>query len=349
MRECLYILGAVFLFACKPTTRLEVIQPAIITLPDHINVLATIDRSKPSSGFVDVLEGGVTGEAIHQDRDGRKMALNALAETLTRTPRFQVVHTGLEYTGSETGSTFTSPLPWEEIEDICEKYQADAVIAIEKFDSDNRRKVVSRKKKTKDDNDKEIEVTVYDGEIEVDVHLGWRIYDFQSRKIIDEVDVSDGDGDSRKGLKTKDEVLDELEDPRALTHRVSQRAGSKYGARIAPIWITVNRTFYRKAKGPEREEMARAARLFETDSWEEAVQLWHTIMDGSRVNPKVKGMSAYNLAVAYEKRGLLSTALDWAQRAYAQHGHKKARSYVRILKDRIHDQQVLEEQLKLSS
>ncbi|NND08995.1 MAG: hypothetical protein HKN87_21695 [Saprospiraceae bacterium] len=334
--------------ACKPTTMLEVVQPALITLPDHVNVLATIDRSKPSSGFINVLEGGVTGESIHQDRDGRKNALDALAEALSRTPRFKVVHTGLEYTGTETGSTFAQPLPWDEIASICEQYDADAVIAIEKFDTDNRREVTSRKKKVKRD-DKEIEVTVYDGSLEVDVHLGWRIYDLKSQRIIDEVDVSDGDNDSRSGVETEDELLEDLADARALTYRVSQRAGRKYAERIAPIWITVNRSFYKKAKGPEQEEMAKAARLFETDSWNEAVDIWHTIVERPSTSSEVKGMSAYNLAVAYEKRGMLPTALSWAQNAYGQHGNKKARNYVSILQDRIHDQEILREQLKQRS
>lgn len=343
-----YVCILAFLSACKPTTMLEVVQPALITLPDHVNVLATIDRSKPSSGFVNVLEGGATGEAIHQDRDGRRNALDALAETLSRTPRFEVIHTGLEYTGTETGSTFATPLPWEEIASICSKYDADAVIAIEKFDTDNRREVTSRKKKVKKD-DKEIEVTVYDGTLEVDVHLGWRIYDLKTRRIIDEVDVSDGDNDSRSGVETEKELVDDLADPRELTYRVSQRAGKKYGERIAPIWIRVNRSFFKKVKGPEQEEMARAARLFETDSWNEAVDIWHDIVERPGVNSEVKGMTAYNLAVAYEKRGMLPTALDWAQNAYGQHGNKKARSYVGILKDRIHDQEILREQMKQRS
>ena len=96
MKKITFLAFALLIIACKPATQLQVIKPAAINLPDHINVLATIDRSKPSSGFVDVLEGGVTGESIHQDRDGRRRALEVLSTTLTRTPRFEVIHTGLE-------------------------------------------------------------------------------------------------------------------------------------------------------------------------------------------------------------------------------------------------------------
>lgn len=340
------VLMGFILFACKPVTQLEVIKPAAISLPDHINTLAIIDRSKPSSGFVDVLEGGVTGEVIHQDRNGRLRALEALAQTLTRTPRFKVVNTGLALTGSETGSTFNIPLPWDEIEDICRQYGADAVIAIEKFDSDNFLEVTPRKKKVKDKEGNEKEETVYDAKQEVEVHLGWRLYDPKSRSIIDEVEVTDSGSDSRSDKSTREEAVKDLEDPRNITYRVSGLAGSQYAERIAPVWTTVSRTFYKKAKGRQEEAMARAARFFETDNWEGAAEIWQNVVSDPASTDEVKGMASYNMAVAFEKRGLLTTALQWAQQSYGEYGNKKARNYVNTLKNRLQDQEILEQQLK---
>ncbi|MBK8505429.1 MAG: hypothetical protein IPL46_26460 [Saprospiraceae bacterium] len=342
-----YLLAPIMLtYACKPATQLQVIKPAAITLPDHINTLATIDRSKPSSGFVDVLEGGVTGEAIHQDRDGRRRALDVLSQTLTRTPRFKVVHTGLEYTGSETGSTFTTPLPWDEIENICRRFKADGVIAIEKFDSNNFRDITPRKRKTKDKEGNEREETVYDAKQEVEVNLGWRIYDLKTKTIIDEVEVTDSGSDSESSQKTEKEAREALEDPRNITYRVSETAGQKYGERIAPVWITVSRTFYKKVKGAYEDDMAKAARLFETDNWEGAAEIWQKIVASPSATTEVQGMASYNMAVACEKRGLLTTALDWAQKSYGNYGNKKGRSYVSTIKNRIRDQEILHEQLK---
>ncbi len=345
MRSSVLLLFFLSAIACKPTTQLRVIQPAAITLPDHIGVLATIDRSKPSSGFVNVLEGGVTGEQINQDKRGRRYALDVLTASLTRTPRFKVVGTNLEYTGSETGSSMTSPLPWREIRRICDDFGADAVIALEMFDSDNFIETSSRKRKTKDENDNEIEETVFDAKEEVNVKLGWRIYDPKLEEILDEVDVTDGHSDSKSGAKTEAEALDGLEDPLKLTFRVSESAGRKYAERIAPIWINVSRTFYRKAKGPSEQEMARAARHFEADSWQQAAEIWQDILQGP-ADDDTKGMAAYNLAVASEKGGLLDSALDWAQKAYADYGNKKARSYIQTLKNRIRDQEILEQQMR---
>jgi len=340
-----FLLGSL-LFACKPATQLQVVKPALISLPDHVQVIAIVDRSRPSSGFVDAIEGSATGEDINQDPSGRRMALDALANTLTRTPRFELIHTGLEYTGSETGSTFATPLPWSEIKRICDDFDADAVLAIEKFDSNTERKSSLRKTKYKDDDGKEKEKTVYDASINVDVHLGWRIYDLQSQTILDEVDVTDSGSDSESGAKTKIAALEQLGSAISITEQVSQRAGKKYAERIAPIMVTVSRTFYKKAKGPYEEQMAKAARFFETDNWDGAVDIWENILDSPNANSDVKGLASYNMAVAFEKRGLLTTALEWAQKSYGEYGNKKGRNYVDIIKRRLDDIEILQEQLK---
>lgn len=332
-------------FACKPTTQLQVIRPAAITLPDHIQTLAIIDRSKPRSGFVNVLEGGATGEAINQDRNGRRRALEVLNQTLSRTPRFKVIDTGYEYTGSESGSTFAPPLGVREIEEICVEHGADAVIALEKFDSNNFSDVSPRKRKKKNDDGTEVEITVFDAKAEVDVEIGWRIYDFKSGDVIDEVSVNDVEEDSESGADSEEDAFEGLKDPKQLTYAVSKKAGRKYAERIAPLWIKVNRTFFKNSKGPESTDMERAARLFEADSWEKAADIWQNILQSS-ADEKTKGMAAYNMAVASEKRGLLSSALDWAQRAYGEYGNKKAKNYLDTIRDRMADQERLQRQMQ---
>jgi len=340
------LVAGIILTSCKPTTQLQVIQPAAIDLPDHIETLAIIDRSKPRSGFINALEGGFTGEAINQDKEGRRRAIEVLTTTLTRTPRFRVVQTRLEYTGSETGSSMVDPLPWREIERISQDFEASAVIALEMFDSDNHIQTDRRQRKRKDDDGNEYEETVFDAREKVVVKLGWRIYDLKTQSIIDEITVQDEQSDSRSGLKTEKQALAELQDPRTLTFRVSEQAGEKYAERIAPIWITVSRTFFKKSKGPESADMERAARFFETGKWEDAARIWQNILNKRSASSEVKGMATYNLAVASEKNGLLDSALEWAQRSYGEFGNKKARGYVETIQGRIEDQQRLERQLK---
>lgn len=348
MKSRLYVfLVFLTMAACKPTTQLEVIRPAAISMPDHIEVIGTIDRSKPRSGFVDVIEGEATGEALNQDPNGRLRAIEVLNTTLVRTPRFKVINTGEELTGTETGSSFADPLPWKRVNQICRQYNVDALISLEKFDSNNATEVTSRKRKRKTD-DGEIEETVWDAETITDVELGWRVYDPDSRTIVDEVTVNDQDSDSSTGAESKIKAIADLEDPQTLTARVSERAGRKYAERIAPLWIKLSRTFYRKAKGVHADDMARAARLFEAESWPEAEDIWIGIVQNG-LDDEIRGMAAYNLAVFNEKRGLLQVALEWSQRAYGDFANKKARGYMGQLRSRIDEQELLAKQLKARS
>lgn len=81
---------ALSLASCMQSTTLRVLQPAQLTVPEHINTMALVDRSNSSNGWVNVLEGLFTGEAIGQDRKSRLEAVSGLTDALTRTPRFQV-------------------------------------------------------------------------------------------------------------------------------------------------------------------------------------------------------------------------------------------------------------------
>jgi len=51
------------------------------------------------------------------------------------------------------------------------------------------------------------------------------------------------------------------------------------------------------------------------------------------------------MALAAEKRGDLHKALDWAKKAYYDHGEKRSANYITVLKRRIDDQAKLQQQL----
>ena len=66
------------LFSCKPAAHIQVLQPAQIIVPEHINKILLVDRSKPSGGWLRNLESVFTGEELNQDQTGRRNAMDAL-------------------------------------------------------------------------------------------------------------------------------------------------------------------------------------------------------------------------------------------------------------------------------
>lgn len=310
---------------CSSTTPLQVLNPADIVLPDHVEVIATVDRSKPEKGFRNFLEGAISGETIGQDRAGKQRAMEGLTDALLRTPRFSVKQTGIELTGSKGGNSFAAPLPWPEVERLCEQYDADAIATIETFDSDSFTDVRQRRVKRKDKDGNETVRLVYDSRRNVTVSMGWRIYDPRTRTILDEFTVRQetertGSGD------TEEQARNRLPNQNRIVQDVSFLAGEAYGMRIAPVWITVQRQFYAKGKGADKAAMEKAGRMAKAGQWEDAAAIWRQLV-ANAVEPKNAGRAALNMAVANEQTGKLQSALDWAERAYVEFNNKAARGY----------------------
>lgn len=331
----LSLLAALF-SGCMSSTSLQVLQPAQLTVPEHINTIALLDRSKPSKGWANVLEGILTGEAISQDRRSRQEAMNGLTNALTRTPRFQIKNTGIEMEGSKAGVNLPRPLDWSEVERICHDYHADALVALESFDSDNNTSTRQQVNKHKDKKGKEYTEISYNARLRTSARIGWRTYDPQNKIIFDEYVTEDHLERSAYG-DTERSAISNLPSQISLTRDVAFNVGIEYGARIAPIYVNVTRNYYNSAKG-YKEQMKQAARYFEARKLDEATNIWKKIIaEGKKTNPKAAGRAAYNMAVASEVNGRLDIALDWAQIAWNDYANKKARQYINILKQRQND------------
>lgn len=337
------ILSSIFLASCTSTIELQMLQPADLFMPEHLQTIALADRSRPAKGFNNVVEGLVTGEGIGQDRRGRMRALEGLALTLTRTPRFDVKSTNIEMEGSPSGNSFPAPLPWAEVDRICGQYRADALITMELYDSDNYISTELRKDKKKDKEGNEYTEQYYVADMRTQVRIGWRLYDRQKRHIIDQfTGTEDASSDARGD--TEEAAKGNLPAQEAITQDVSFAAGELYGMRIAPVWVTISREWYTNGKGEARTNMERAARYARTGEWEQASDIWMSVVN-TAADPKNRGRAAYNMAVANEREGKLRAALQWARRAYTDFGNKKAQTYTDIIRQRIFDQERVEEQM----
>ena len=319
--------------SCMRSVSITVLQPAEFKVPDHIAKVAVIDRSKPSNGWLSALEGLVSGEAIGQDRASREQAVRGLTDALQRTPRFNVISTGIEMSGSKAGGNMPAQLAWREVEKICADYGSDALVAIESFDSDNNVSTRSQQNKRKDKSGNTVTSISYTAELRSSVRMGWRMYDPLTRTIIDEYVTDDflkenGSGGTEKAAKSN------LPSQVDLTRRVSFIAGRHYGMRIAPVYVDLSRSYYPKGKGYQTE-MKNATRLARGNNWEKAAEIWKQVeVRAATAQPKTAGKAAYNMAVASELAGNTDIAIEWAKTAWEKYGNKKARVYIATLQKR---------------
>ena len=337
----LVILGT--LFSCKPAAHIQVLQPAQIIVPEHINKILLVDRSKPSGGWLRNLESVFSGEELNQDQTGRRNAMDALSSALTKTPRFQTMAPGVELLGSRGGRSMMTPMSWYEVQDLCDKYNTDAIVAIEMFDSDVTSSSLSRAVKEKNKDGIETNKIVYDGKKNGRVQLGWRFYDRKNKMIIYEYQDSDTNEKTSYGQATAKAAVDNIENSVTMVRNIAKNLGNKYGTRIAPTYINVARTYFKKVKGSSAEKFEEAARYADANEWKRAIAIWEKIADKNDKDAASKAL--FNLAVAYEVNGQLNQALQFARDSYTQYGLKAAKSYMRILENRVADQEVLQRQM----
>ncbi|MFO7933489.1 MAG: DUF6340 family protein [Bacteroidales bacterium] len=306
--------------------------PAPYSIPHHIKNLAIIDRSIPEDEDLNLLEGILTGEGVRQDKLATQIVIDGLNHSLQNSSRYQVTRTTEKMKGSGAGSTFPEPLDWQRVTELCEEYQADALVSLETFDSDF---IVTHGAKTGGEGGIRISAQ---GVSTVD--CGFRLYDYRNRDVIDQYHFSHKELWESGGTTITAAVATLLNKNDAI-RQASFQAGIVYGERITPSWIRIHREYFKKSK--RNPYLAEGARMMEVNDWDRALDALLRAVETGRF--KTKGRAAHNLAVVYEILGDLDEAKRWASDAWGRYGIKKSRDYGYLLTRRINEQRLLESQL----
>jgi len=330
----------VSLYSCKTAAvYTNVLVPAQITVPQHIQTIGVLNRSLPAKGegWSNFLEGFITGESIAADREGSYNVCKGLAFKVNTNPRFKAqLMEGEDLRGTGT-KEFPTPLSWAEVDALCKKYNVDAIVSLETFDSDIRRTSRTRQVE-RSVNGENVMVTEFLEDLNIRVNAGWRIYDNVNKKIIDQDVFYDDKGWNAVGT-TPEDALRKLPSKRGAINDAGYFAGEMMGVRISPNWVRVSRYYYKK--GDDRLKSAK--RFVKVNNWKEAVVLWS--QSAKSPDHKIAGRACHNMALAAEMEGELNIALEWANKAYKDHMLKKERTYINELNLRLMEVEKLKEQL----
>ena len=367
----LSLVVATIFSGCTSTISLPVLKPADVTLPPDIQKFTLVNRSRPDkkNQVWNVIEGALTGEGIFQDREGADMCLSGLMQVMQRTPRYTITQASIEYKGTGT-EVFAPPLPWEEVDLLCQQYNSEALIVLEAFDSDSRLTYDSKpvqvkfpcwdlnkngiKDASEDANhdhvwdsrdcganisDQVVTATEFYTHAQVEIKTGWRIYFPKEKRIVDEFRFSDFMNFDGKG-PTPEAATASLPNKRECVKKVGAHAGDRYGFRISPQWITVTRQFYTSGNDFMKEAGRKARRI---NDWQGAMDIWKK--EALNTKRKIAWHANYNMAVACEHEGNLDIALEWAKKAYEISGRGVAAQYINTLNMRIAEKKRADEQM----
>ena len=339
MKKHLTLLFPLLAFAfliqsCSSTMNLRIPSsvPPMVLLPDNVQKVGLLNRSLPSeekgSKVVNVVEGVISGEGIYEDRQGSAACIAGLETQLVNDNILTPVRIdSVVANGIGTGA-MPMPLTWKEVDALCKQYGTDGILALEVFDTDQGGSMTSNTLG-------QLRNIAEGGTVRppapptntrVLVKMAWRFYDNVNRAMIDEVRMNDYFGVGYRGSVIPD--LGEFAKRDAI-QQSGYLAGRAYPQRFQPSSIWLRREFYQR-KG---DEMKRAARMVEVNDWDRAVAIWEPLTKAAKA--KTAGRACYNMAIAAEVQGDIPLAIEWAQKAYSEHGDKRARGYVRVLKNRL--------------
>lgn len=336
---------SIFLFSCSATRMmsLSVQEPAPVTLSPSVKKITVINRSLAGGkGWVlDAVEKVFTLEGVRLDKEGSAASISALTDELAGSKRFdEVKHVTYSGPGNTNPGSYAPMLDWESVQKICRDNGSDILFSLELFDTDSKINYAAYPVKVNTPLGK-VPAVHQEATMTTWVKTGWRIYDPQSRKILDEAALS-------RHLVFRGRGLNPVLAANALIGRkeavkqAGTNAGEAYAYSVLPLWIRVSREYF--VRGNAMFKVAR--RKAESGNWEGAGDIWH--QQTTAAKRKAAGRACYNMAIINEINGNLDEAIRWAQQSYEDYNVKRALRYVRILEGRKHRNRILEEQTQVT-
>lgn len=302
IRKSFIILLITVLTSCSSyeILNIDVLKPAKHTFQPEIKSVVLVDNSRPYRGKdvhqVKTLSNQFSVDTIWVDNFST-LSLNTLKEELQNRMFFDSVYMH-PHPLKQDDKFINRALNWQQVDDLCKQYNAQAVIAFEK-DIYNTNILVSR-------------TYPYEGNLysylDASGVILWRAYNNLNQKLIykeTQVDTISWDaiGNSIQ------EIAQELPTIVASIEELAIYMGTQAANHATPIWESQRRGYY--ATG--NIHFLQASEFVRKQEWGEAVKIWKYTFDNSK--KKNKARAAYNLALASEMLDDYESSQYWLAQA----------------------------------
>jgi hypothetical protein len=331
-RSLVFLYIAASWMACRSTNGLtmNVSEPAPVWIPPHVKTVGIIDRTRPSEQTkkLDKIDQVLSVEGGKLDIHGAQESMNGLQAELQKTNRFAEVHKldQPQLTGPGL-DVFPAPLPWEQVAQICRDNQVDALFILELYDTNTKIDYTAVPITINGPLGVKVPALEHNARMLTSIRTGWRIYDPQSKTILDQHPLSRQMTSVGRGVNPVAAAAALLERKEAVK-QVSYEIGQVYAGSLLPYQIRVWREYY--VRGTDAFKVAK--RRAQTRNWDGAAELWER--EVSNPKRKVAGRACYNMAISNEINGNLDQAMQWAERSYSDYRNKLALRYLNILRQR---------------
>lgn len=251
---------------------MNAVEPALVSIASDVQNIGIINRSLPSKGHktIDQIDKILSIEGKNLDKHGADAAVTALRDELRAEGRFESVIKIDSIAKLQKGlGVLPATLTWDQVEELCDKYDVDVIFSLAFYDTDT--KVDYKQATIEYPNSLGVKLPIPGHEVTLRTLIknGWRVYDPQSKQILDEYFFNENIVAVGSGINPIEAVKAVINRKEAVVEH-SKNIGNAYARRIRPYKRRVTRTYF--VKGTDNFVVAK--RRAQTGDWDGAAKLW---------------------------------------------------------------------------
>lgn len=326
------LLIALLFAACSKyrVINIESQLPPNIKVPEDIQSLTLMNRSM-SEEFTNIdadtlqkyfYKNAFSVRKFVLDSAAADTCLKALGELLYESGRFDIVipedrniYRGLKY------SSVGPPLEPKYVKNICELYNTDALLVLERFVNLVSTDFSAEMYNAGIGNDR-----FYYGSFDIIYNAYFRLYQPEKQHHIKEFLISDTIY-WEHGDYTQKRVFDMLPSIKEGLINTGIKMALDLDEQLSPAWLTDSRGYFLIDKGNENEQ-----KMLAEQNWAELAKYWMEFTTSS--SKQKKSMAEFNMALASELNGDIDAALKWAAKSYTTVYRLQTDNYIKKLKKR---------------
>jgi tetratricopeptide (TPR) repeat protein len=315
------------------TLTIEIPQQSKNELPHSIQSLTLVNRTVDGT-FSDLDTDSLQKlfylqnfnyDTIINDIRASDTTLKALGELLFESGRYDFVIPENRFLEFEKNSFLNMPMAWEEVRELCEMYNTDAVLSMDYFKT---RVSTDYKKESFYDSVRDGFAWASFAEMKISYEALFRVYNPATEKIVmreffrDTVIWEDVAG-------ATDELFKHFTPVKTALSEVGVAIALDLSGKISTTWHRESRKLFVKGD----ENLKHAALFAEDNKWDTAMNLWMETLKTTN-SKTIKSRAEFNIAVAYELQGDINEAISWGLKSYETMYRQVTYDYLEILKRR---------------
>lgn len=322
-------------FSCVPTKLLniEIPRESKKELPKNIQSLTLVNRVVDSSFSnleTDSLQKifynqNFNYDTIINDIQAVDTTIKALGELLFESGRYDVVIPEDRFLKFEKNTFLTLEMPWDEVKELCETYNTDAVLSLEHFktrvSTDFSKEAYYLPSNDAFSSASKAQLIVY-------YEVLFRVYDPSNEKILIREFLRDTiiweDTDFSTG-----NLFDRFTTVKDALSQTGIAVALDFTDIVSTVWREEKRQYFSKGGS----ELKHANIYVDNNNWESAMAIWSKIAEKGK-SKSLKSKAEFNLAVGYELQGDLQKAIFWALKSYDTMYRMVTYDYLEILERR---------------